>query len=412
MKNYERINLNLLGHKRRNNNIMKDDESKTDEREITKENNPKKKVKFFYILKMEKNKNLEDTNKVGIGYINIKSENKINKKVCQRCNSRDNLLLFNSNKSFLDYLSKRNISIVKNITLDKNLNFNSPKIICSNCLLAISKNQKEFIKFIETNKFKKNDDNGNPFNNLFDNSNLNNFNYLEIKKNKSLKPYEFHGNYKEISKKLSDSKKVSSINCGPSINNTNSIWKKNFNSLNTLNYPYLPSINYNIPFNQKMEILNLPIYSNNNLNSLFDINAYLKNPKIKKNNTNQNNSLQTPVLNNPNILQNTFLNKHLGPFLSSNEETLNLCPLQNGNYSINKNENKEKKIRNNINANNDKEEISKDDNEILEQNYILNNFTIIKNKDFDEFFHIISCLFHRLLYIKYSHDLISETQNN
>ena len=408
MNNYQRINLNLLGHKRRNKNLMKNDESKTDEKEKTKENNSKKKADFFYILRMEKNKNnLEDKNKAGIGNINTK----INNKICQKCNSKDNLLFFNSNKSILGCLSKRNIFIFKGVALDKNFNFDSPKIICSNCLLMISKHQNEFEEFIETNKYKINEDNDNPFNNLYDNSNLNNFNNV-IKENKSLKSYEFNGNCKEICEKLSDDKIVSSINSGPNTNNTNSIWKKNFNSLNTLNYPYLPSINYNTPFNQKLENLNLPNHSNNNLNSLFDINTYLENPEMKKNNTNQNNSLHTPKLNNPNILQNTFLNKHLGPFPSFNERTLNLCPLTNENYSINNNENKEKKIPNNFNANNDKEEISKDNNEILEQNNISNNFTIIENKDFDEFFQIISNLFHRLLDIKYSHDLISNTQNN
>ena len=60
---------------------------------------------------------------------------------------------------------------------------------------------------------------------------------------------------------------------------------------------------------------------------------------------------------------------------------------------------------NNINMKNNKETISKDNSESLKQNNIPENYTIIKNKEFDEIFQESSQLFQKLLDVKIGRDL-------
>ena len=391
MNKNEVTNLNLLGHKRNNNNIIISDESKTDEKEKTKEKEPKKKSEFFSISREEKYETKTDN-------IKISTENKVDKKYCQNCNSMDNLLFFNSNISILDYLSKNNISMFKNIILDKNINFNSPKIICSNCLLKISNNQTEFEKFIKLKKYKKKEGNNEPVINLSENSKLEYANFIEIEENKNQKKQNELN--EDISEKLFSQNEKASSSKNNNLKNNRSV---NFDFLNK-NYPYLPSINYNMSFNQKIENLNIPNYFNNNLNNLFDINTYLKDPEMKENNINQDNPLKFPILNNS---KNSFFHKQLGIFPTNDFSKLNDLE-SNKDHLIkknNQNENKEITMSNNINIKNDKEKISKDDNEILEQKNISKNVTKIKNKDFDVIFQTISNLYNKLLDIKISRDI-------
>ena len=111
MKHNEIQNLNFLGLKRNLNNLMQNDESKIDEGEKIKQNNPKKltlKKPQFYESLSEANSgiNLEEKNGAQITHINKTSE-PLDKNVCLRCNSADNLLSFNSCKNIIDYLSKK-----------------------------------------------------------------------------------------------------------------------------------------------------------------------------------------------------------------------------------------------------------------------------------------------------------------
>ena len=134
MKN-EIDHINLLGHKRVKNNQLIITESILNKELTTKENYPKvlpsKKPEFYIITKNE------------------------NKKLCQKCNSEYNVLCFNSTKNILDYLSKKKILFNNKHHLSENFNFISPKMICLNCLLAVSKYKSELDKFFELNKHEK-----------------------------------------------------------------------------------------------------------------------------------------------------------------------------------------------------------------------------------------------------------------
>ena len=155
MKNNEIKYINLLGHKRNKTNQTSNYELKIFEEGNSKHNNIKilssKKSKFNKnLLEKENGINIEEKKESQI-------DNNINivKNFCQICNSGHNVICFNSLKSILDYLSKKKISLLKNFHLDENLNFDSSKIICLNCLLTISKNRTEFDKFIRANNYKK-----------------------------------------------------------------------------------------------------------------------------------------------------------------------------------------------------------------------------------------------------------------
>ena len=404
MNNCEIKNLNLLGHKRYNNNIkIQKDESKIENREKEKENNPKKKAEFFYILKEEKNGPKIDN-------INIKSENIFDKKSCLKCNSINDLLFFNSLENILDYLSKNKIFIFKNNVLDKNINFDSPKIICSNCLMKISKNQNEFENFIKSNINKNNDANINPVNNILENSSVENIDYIDIKKNNNQNLNELNdnnNNTKNTEKLLPhDSKITSSVNNGK--NNIGNKTNLNLDVLNTLKYPFLPLINYNMPFNQKIGNLNIPNFLGNNLNSLLDMNTNLKNQETKENGNNQNNSSQKPILNHS--INNSIKQLNLFPLNNINELNSSKMPASNEECLVDKN-NKNEDTKENTKSNNiettknGNEKILKDDNKILDKNNILKNCIKIKSKDFDEIFDITSNLYNKVLDIKISRDL-------
>ena len=427
MKNNEIQNLNLLGLKRNLNNLMQNDESKIDEGEKIKQNNPKKltlKKPQFYESLSEANSgiNLEEKNGAQITHINKTSE-PLEKNICQRCNSGDNLLSFNSCKNIIDYLSKKKILISKNLFSNENIIFDTPKTICLNCLLMISKNKIELEKFIASNKSKNIEVNDNPFDNLFENSNLKMFNNIEPKNNKTK-------NQKGLNEKLGyipgksqapDTNIPSSLNIAQNTNNN--IFNNgniNLDYLNNLNYQFLPSINYNMPFNQNIANLNIPY--NNDLNSLFTLNNLLKNPENKDNNNInninniiQNNQLPNPLLNYSDILQNSLLNKPVDLFTSNNTGLLNLCPFPvlNKSFSMEKkseNGNGLNTMKNSINTINDKEKVTKGENENSEQKINHENLTFIKNKDFDEIFQITYNLYHKLLDIKVSRDLNLDTK--
>ena len=375
MKYNEIKNINLLGHKRNKTNQTSNYELKIFEEANSKHNNIKilssKKSKFNKKLLEEENGiNLEEKKENRIdNYINIV------KNFCHKCNSRDNVICFNSLKSILDYLSKKKISLFKNFDLDENLNFDSPKIICLNCLLIISKNKTEFEKFIESNKHKNiMNDTDNPFLGLFENPNLKLFNDIDIKEKKAKNQIELNEKSESIFKKIykQEPKRPLLINNVPNnniINNPNI----NFDFYNIINYYPLSSINHNMPYNENMPNFNIQNYYIND-----------KNQQIKNNIIYQNNQLCHPINSRPYIPYNQFSNDQEGIFTQNNTNILYL-----NNYpKLNKNYSKEKNIiiengRNemiNINIKNDKKNISEDNNENIKQNNIWKSFSINKNK--------------------------------
>ena len=115
MKKNEIKNINLLGHKRKNNNQIVETRKEDEEKE--KQNNPKKssskKPEFHSsIIKEENGINLEEEKET-----KINTSINMDKKMCQLCNSWDNVLCFSSLKNFLDYISKNEIFLFKNFHL-------------------------------------------------------------------------------------------------------------------------------------------------------------------------------------------------------------------------------------------------------------------------------------------------------
>ena len=404
MKNNEIKNINFLGRKKNKNNQISSDEIKTDEEEKTKENNQKilscKRPEFFTTIIKEKNGIILEEKK----WEKIEDENGMNQKICQRCNSVDNVLSFRSYKSILDYPFKKNNLALKNFFLNEDLNFDSPKIICLKCLLAITKNRTEFAKFFGASKNKINNVNDNPFNNLLGNPNLKYFNNKDIKKidkNQNELNDKFNDNFGKLN--TQNSNNSSSLNNAPYNNKNNILNNPNINLdiLNILKYLPVPSFNYNIPINQNISNLNFPNY--------YNLNTYLANPLIKENN-NQSKLLQNKKLNYSDILHHSLLNKSPGIFNLNNTDilTLSKLPLFNKNFSIKKKKKNDcglNTIMNNINMKNNKEKLSKDNSESLKQNNIPENYTIIKNKEFDEIFQESSQLFQKLLDVKIGRDL-------
>ena len=417
MTSNEVANINFLGIKRNQSSIMPSDESKTEEEEKQKEVNSQKfllkKPEFYENISGDKNGNIsnisEEKKEFQTEVAKFKIENILDKKICQKCKSQNNVLTFNNSKSILDLLSQKRILVYKNTYSGENLNFDSPKNICLNCLIKMSKNRTEFENFIELNKMKKNDDKDNPFNNLFNVSILKNFNNIETKKNKLKNKSETNSKSIETEAKIRSSLNIPPIN-NNNINNNRNI---NLDYLNALNYPFLPSINYNIPFNQNIANLNIPNYYTNDFSNLLSINNYMKTPEIKDNNNiNQSNQMQNPLMNYQDILDNSFLKKPIGLFNPNNSGILNLCPLPilNNNYSFNKS-NPSDNTPSNINGKKGKEKVQKNNNETAEQNNSTKNCTMIPNKDFDEIFEITSRLYHKLLDIKMCRDLNLDTKS-
>ena len=414
MKSNEIKHLNFLGHKRNINTQMPNDETKTNEEEKTKEDNHKifycKKHEYFTTIKERKNRiNLGSKNEYGIdNNINIRTENGMNKKICQRCNSLNNVLSFNNFGDILDYSFKKNILIFQNFHINEKLNFDSPKNICSSCLLFISKNNIEFERFFASNNIKKNNVNNNNFQNPLENLNLKNFNDIDIKEKSIKNQNVLNDKSRDFFEKLNPQnikKPPASNNTSNNKNNSFNNQNMNFDFFNIFNNLPLPLVNYNIPLNQNITNLNISTNNNND-----------KNPEIKNSKINQINPLQNQNLNYPDILKNTLLEKPEGILAQNSTDILNFnkLPLFNKNYPLEKNNKKENSpdtIRNNINNNkNGKENISKNDDEKIEQNDLYENFTIIQNKDFEEIWQKTNLLFQKLLNIKIGQDLSAQTK--
>ena len=413
MTSNEIENINLLGHKRKQDNVVPNDEYRAEEEEKQKEVNSQKfllkKPEFCESLSEDKNGNSlnisEEKNESQIEVAKFKIENVLDKKICQKCKSQTNVLSFHNSKSILDFLSQKRILVSKNAYSGENLNFDSPKTICLNCLLKMSKNRTEFENFVELNNLKKNDDKDNPFNNLFNVSILKNFNNIETKKNKSKSKSKTNSKLSETEAKIR-----SSLNT-PSINNNNYNNRNiNLDYINALNYTYLPSINYNMPFNQNIANLNIPNYYANDFSNFFSVNNYMKTPEIKDNNINQTKQMQNPLLNYQDIFDNSLLKKSIGLFNPSNAGLLNLYPMpiinNNSSFDI-----QSENMPSNINGKNGKEKVQKNSNEMAEKNNTSKNYTMIPNKDFDEIFELTSRLYHKLLDIKMGRDLNLDTKS-
>ena len=412
MTSNEIENINLLGHKRKQDNVVSNDEYRAEEEKQKEVNSQKfllKKPEFCESLSEDKNGNSlnisEEKNESQIEVAKFKIKNVLDKKICQKCKSQTNVLSFHNSKNILDFLSQKRILVSKNAYSGENLNFDSPKTICLNCLLKMSKNRTEFENFVELNNLKKNDDKDNPFNNLFNVSILKNFNNIETKKNKSKSKSKTNSKLSETEAKIR-----SSLNT-PSINNNNYNNRNiNLDYLNALNYTYLPSINYNMPFNQNIANLNIPNYYANDFSNFFSVNNYMKTPEIKDNNINQTNQMQNPLLNYQDIFDNSLLKKSIGLFNPSNAGLLNLYPMpiinNNSSFDI-----QSENMPSNINGKNGKEKVQKNSNEMAEKNNTSKNYTMIPNKDFDEIFELTSRLYHKLLDIKMGRDLNLDTKS-
>ena len=162
MQTNEIKNINFLGQKRNINNPMPINLSKLDEEEKTKEyllnQLTTKKRDIFITFKESKNRNnLEEKNDTKIdNNINrdIKDVNIMHNIICQKCNSKENVLSFNSIKNILEFFSQKNISIFNCFNPDENLIYDNPKTICIKCLLMISKDKTEMEKFFGVNSCK------------------------------------------------------------------------------------------------------------------------------------------------------------------------------------------------------------------------------------------------------------------
>ena len=426
----------LLGHKRNEEKLSKE-ELKNIEQEKSKENkNQKLKLKrpeFYPNFKsINNNIDLDEKNEEIVINKDTNIENIIKNSICEKCGSRNNVIVFTNFKNILEYLSNKNIILLFEINeLSKkyeNFEFEKSKIICSDCLLKITKNKKDFENFITAS----NEINDYPFNNLFKNSYLKNFNNKETKKNNEIAPPSLNDINNTILEVFNQNQR---INPFPPINNIynnngsqnlNNLNLDSLNPLNNLNQLFLPSINYNMPFNQNISNLSIPNYYNlnNDLNSLLSLNNILKNPEIKENNNNNNN------LNYPFFLTNHLLSPPLG-ILSpdiNNLSNLSQFPSLNKDNSTEKNHDinhnpslsiseKDKIPSNNNNKNNENNFYKEKNHENEIQNNANKNYTIIQNKDFEEIFSLVSQLYNKLLNIKISqkfdlnHNLINSQQN-
>lgn len=408
--------LNLLGHKRNEEKLSNEGQSKIIEQEKSKDTKNQKlalkRPEFFNSFKSQDNNiNLDEKNdEIDINR-GTNGENIIRNSICEKCGSRNNILIFSNLKNILQYFSKKNIILLFEISefANKYENFEFVKLkkICSDCLLKISRNKMEFENFITAS----NEINDYPFNNLFKNSYLKNFNNKETKKNNKNMSPGLNDINKKFLEMLGQNEKInifsSPIN---NISNNNGTQNLNLEFLNPLNNPFLPCINYNMPFNQNISNLNIPNYYhlNNDLNSLFSLNNILKNPEIKENNNNINN------LNYPLFLTNNLLNPPLGILSQDINNILNISQSSslNKDYSMEKNNDinpnlsssvsEKNKTTNDINKKNeDNSYIHKEKNHEKEiQNNTNKNYTIIQNKDFEEIFSLVSQLYNKLLNIK------------
>ena len=192
------------------------------------------------------------------------------KPACEKCGHRNNVLIFNSCQNIKEYLTSINyINLLPNNTniFDKyiKIKYNKPRKICSDCLLKISNNKLEFENFIGNNEF----DNEYPFNDLFNNINLKNFNNIERpRKNPFLN---------NLNKKYLNQKQFTNPHVNNLINNTPN---------------YIPNQNSIIEYLNRLTNQFLPYNNTNN-----------------KNNNSQNLLLQYYLLNYPNFSQISHLNQ-------------------------------------------------------------------------------------------------------
>ena len=192
------------------------------------------------------------------------------KPACEKCGHRNNVLIFNSCQNIKEYLTSLNyINLLPNNTniFDKyiKIKYNKPRKICSDCLLKISNNKLEFENFIGNNEF----DNEYPFNDLFNNINLKNFNNIERQRKN---PFLNNLNKKYLNQKQFTNPHVNNL-----INNTPN---------------YIPNQNSIIEYLNRLTNQFLPYNNTNN-----------------KNNNSQNLLLQYYLLNYPNFSQISHLNQ-------------------------------------------------------------------------------------------------------
>ena len=410
--------LNLLGHKRNEEKLPNEGQLNSIKQEKSKDTkNQKLALKRPQFLNsfqsQDSNINLDEKNDEIDMNRSTNGENVIKNSTCEKCGSKNNVLIFSNFKNILQYFSKKNMILLFEINelaqKYENFEFEKPKIICSDCLLRISSNKMEFENFITAS----NEINDYPFNNLFKNSYLKNFNNKEPKKINKTMPPSLNDINKKILEMLGQNEKVNIFSPINNISNNNGTQNLNYLNLECLNplNPFLPCVNYNMPFNQNISNLNIPNYYNinNDLNSLFSLNNILKNPGLKENNNNINN------LNYPLFLTNNLLNPALGILSQdlsnisniSQSSSLNKDNSMEKNNDINPNfssTNENNKTTSDINKKNcDINYLHKDKNNEKEiQNNANKNYIMIQNKDFEEIFNLVSQLYNKLISVKSS----------
>jgi hypothetical protein len=284
-------------------------------------------------------------------------------------------------------------------------------MICTNCIINLSKNQIEFQNFITKDKLNDNSNkeiNEYPFDNLFNNLNLKNFNNKEkMNKNNDFISPSIKGKIEEIPQKritpniyytkenLSMNSDINNIQKNNLINNNNHIFTNpnlNIGYVNTLNSQFVPYPNYNMPLDQNIVNTTLPNYCILNYPDVFKA-SHLRQP------------IGFITLNNniPYFYNIPSLNMNI-----SSETNNGINP----NLQTNNKIDKEKNILEINNKNNNA------DNKFQNYHQNLNNLqtiTEIQNKDFDEIFQSVSGLYHKLLNIKIYRDLnldlIGQSQN-
>ena len=378
---------NLLGRKRSIDKISNEDLKSESEGKKSKES----KNKDFELEKPELSGSLNDENII----INLDEKDKCDTKInnfCQICRNNKNILIFYSFKSILNYFSENNHFLFpqKNEMSEKyeDLVFDKLKMICTDCLLKISKNKKDFENLIKT-KNKNEDIDCLLFNNLFQNSNLKNFNNNGNQKNFLMKLNE---GKQEILEKINDSK-----------NHLLQKSRLNLEKLNVFDKPFLPK-----PFDQNYA--NANFQSPNFFNPNYDFNNLFTNPGI-----NYNNNYTINQLNNSGTLVNSLFKQ---PFGITSKDIIDISNLNdispfNNNGIAEKNDitniilngkKEQGNISNENNQKNDKNSNNKNkENDIYDTNN--ENEMLLKNKDFDEIFELISQLYKKLLIIKYGNKL-------
>ena len=357
--------------------------------------------------------NLEEKNEINNIIENIRAKNKDEAafKICQICEKKNNLVFFESYKNIIEYFSNHKIMVLFKSELSKryeNLKFEKQKIICSECLIEISKNQKDFENFINDNN---NINNESPFSNLLENSNLKIFNNKEKKA-----PDKFITN-KIISEKMTSFKNMKNdeqTHLNNFQSNNNSLFNHNLilEKLNTLNGPIPPNINYNFPFNPNIVNLNMPNYYDPSNDQINNINNIFTNKAKDFNNFNSNLLLQNQLLNYPLF----FNNSSLGQQLLNNPLNHNFIPSINSQLSSLKNKNifNEKINDINQNLNSKKEEKNSSENNQKENTILgninsnMDNYMNIPKQEFDEIFFLVSQLYYKLLNIKINRNSSSD----